>query len=191
MDSRAILLSEVGKTMSSNNWNIRPIQWASVTENELSSRYYQMLLRWIPFANEHFQEWNGRPNCGYFFGGCFAYGTDTSYITAIFAVLSKVGKYDPEITGVSRQQLMEKAIKGIRYLGLTHEEGPSDCVRVEGNNPFYSKQKWGRKDEDYFRATQTGRSVAALSLAARFLWDELDGETKELVHNAAASYADR
>ncbi len=177
--------------MAKNIWKIRPVLIDRASENEWSRRYYQMLLQWVPYADMHFSEWNGRPNCGYFFSGSYAYGTDTSYTAAIFAALSKIGDYDPEATGLPRGKLAEKAIKGIRYLGFTHETGPVDCVRVEGKNPFYSGKKWGRNDEDFFRATQTGRSIAAFALAARFLWDDLDDETKELVQSVTSSYADR
>ncbi|WJH34428.1 hypothetical protein N6H14_32180 [Paenibacillus sp. CC-CFT747] len=48
---------------------VPPVRWENAGDNELASRIYRILLRWLPFANEQFGEWDGRPECGHFFGG--------------------------------------------------------------------------------------------------------------------------
>lgn len=184
-------MTSIPFTKAEQVWRIRPVQWASVRKGELSNRYLNMLLRWVPYCDSTFEEWPNRPNCGHFFGGCHGYGTDTSYPAALYAVLAKIGEFDEEATGVSRERLKTRAIQGIRYLGFTHGSGPEDCVRPLSHNPANSGLKWGRPDEDYFRATQTGNSIAALCTAAQFLWDDLDEEAKLMVQTIAASYADR
>lgn len=172
-------------------WNISPIRWDLAQENEMSRRIYSILLRWLPFANEHFQEWDGRPNSGHFFGGTFWYQSDSAQNSLVFAVLSKLGAYDEQATGIPRQLLKERAIKAIRYIGFTHDTGPEDCVRVEGVLPYTSGKKWGGKGDNFFMASQNGRSIAFFAYASWMLWDEMDDETKLLVQNVVSSYADQ
>ncbi|WP_127584947.1 hypothetical protein [Paenibacillus koleovorans] len=184
-------MTSIPFTKAEQVWPIRPVQWDAIRKAELSNRYLNMLLRWVPYADSTFEEWPGRPNCGHFFGGCHGYGTDTSCPAALYAVLAKIGEFDEETTGISRKRLKTRAIQGIRYLGFTHGSGPEDCVRPLSHNPANSGLKWGRPDEDCFRATQTGNSIAALGIAAQFLWDDLGDEEKLMVQTIVASYADR
>ena len=178
-------------TPATEVWNVAPVRWDLAKENEMSRRVYRILLRWIPFANEQFQEWDGRPNCGHFFGGSFWYQADTAHTSAIFAVLSKFGEYDESVAKVPRETLKQRAIQGIRYMGFTHDTGPADCVRVEGVLPYTAGKKWGGEGDNFFMASQNGRSIAVMAYAAWILWDDLDTETKLLVQNVIASYADR
>jgi hypothetical protein len=172
-------------------WNISPVRWDLARENEMSRRIYGILLRWIPFANEQFREWEGRPDCGHFFGGSFWYQSDSASNAVIFAALSKLGEYDESETGIPRDVLKRRAIQAIRYIGFTHDTGPEDCVRVEGVLPYTSGKKWGGEGDNFFMASQNGRSVAYFAYASWLLWDDLDDETRMLVQNVAASYADR
>jgi hypothetical protein len=172
-------------------WTAAPVAWEKARDNEMSSRLYRVLQRWVPFANEQFLEWNGRPNCGHFFGGSFWYVSDSASTSLVFAVLAKLGDYDETVAGVPRRELLEKAVKAIRYMGFTHDTGPEDCVRAKGVLPYTSEKKWGGKGDNFFMASQNGRSIASFALASWLLWDDLDNETKLLVQNVAASYADR
>lgn len=178
-------------THEQDSWEITPIVWKHAAENEISRRIYQILLHWIPFANQEFEEWDGRPNTGYFFGGNFWYSSESSSTALVFAALAKLGSYDEHLTGIPRNELKIKAIKAIRYMGFTHDTGPEDCVRVKGPNRYTSEKKWGGKGDNFFMASQNGRSIASLATAAWLLWDDLDEETKQLVQNIVADYADR
>lgn len=172
-------------------WKARSVCWNHGKENELSRKTYRILENWISYANEQYRDWDGRPNCGHFFGGNYWYVSDSVSTGLIFATLAKLGEYNEENTGIPREELKQKAIRTIRYIGFTHDEGPVDCVRVKGELPYTSEKKWGGKEEQYFMATQNGRSVAALAHASLMLWDDFDDETKMLVQNVTASYADR
>lgn len=172
-------------------WTTRSVRWDLVQENELSKRIYQILLKWIPYANEQYKDWDGRPNCGHFFGGNYWYMSDSVSTALVFSVAAKLGAYDEGLTGLPREEVKQKAIRALRYMGFTHDEGPAECVRVKGELPYTSEKKWGGKEEHYFMATQNGRSVAVIAHIALLLWDDLDDETKILVQNVAASYADR
>lgn len=178
-------------TPAAEVWKVAPIRWDLAKENEMSKRIYNILLRWLPFANEQFEKWDGKPNSGHFFGGNFWYCSDTAASSFIFAVLAKLGDYDRQATGISRDTLKQKAIMGLRYAGFTHDTGPSDCVRVKGINPYCSEKKWGGEGDNFFMASQNGRSIASLAHAAWLLWEDLDDETRILVQNMVASYADR
>lgn len=172
-------------------WNVRPVQWELASENEMSRRFYGVLQRWIPFAVKQYGVWDGRPECGHFFGGTFWYQADSAHVSAIFAAMSVLGEYDESITGVPRSELKRMAISAIRYMGFTHDTGPEDCVRASGVLPYTSGKKWGGRGDSFFMSSQNGRSVAAMACAAWLLWDELDEETKQLVQNVTSSYADR
>ncbi|HHV96867.1 MAG TPA: hypothetical protein GXX37_10420 [Clostridiaceae bacterium] len=177
--------------MENQIWKITPICFQKGKENEMTRKIYKMLMKWIVFADRHFETWDVRPNCGYFFGGSYWYATDTSNTVLVYALLATLGEYDEKLTGIPRDELIRKAIKGIRYLGFTHDTGPEDCVRVEGPNPHASRTKWGGKNDDFFKASQHGVSISDFGIAAWLLWDYLDDETKMMVQAVVSSYADR
>lgn len=176
---------------SAGSLNVPHIRYETAEHSELAQQAYRMLLRWIPFADSHYTEWDRMPNCGYFFGGSYWYGLDTARTVPVYAALSVMGPFDEKAAGCTRERLMERAIAGIRYLAFTHDAGPPGLVRVKGTNPHCSERKWGGQDDNYFMATQTGYSVASLAMASWMLWDRLDDETKTLVHHVVEHYADR
>jgi hypothetical protein len=178
-------------TPATEVWRAAPLCWERAKENEMSERIYRILLLWLPYANEQFAEWDGRPGSGHFFGGNFWYCSDTAANSLIFAVMAKLGEYDENVTGIPREVLKMRAIMGLRYAGFTHDVGPSDCVRIKGINPYCSEKKWGGQGDNFFMASQNGRSIASLAHAAMLLWDDMDDETKMLVQNMVSSYADR
>ncbi|WP_261131557.1 hypothetical protein [Bacillus sp. Marseille-Q3570] len=178
-------------TFESKIWNITPVQWEKAKENDMSKRFYRVLLRWIFYAKEEFSEWETRPNSGYFFGGNFWYSSETASTALIFAVAAKLGDYDEKLTGINREKVKEMAVKSIRYMGFTHDTGPPDCVRVIGPNKYTSEKKWGGKGDNFFMASQNGRSIASYAMAAWLLWDDLDLETKEMVQMVVENYADK
>ena len=151
---------------------------------------YSTALEWMSVADATFQQWPARPNCGHFYGGSYWYGSETAHTVLCLAVVASVGPFDAAAAGVERQQLIDHAIAGIRYLGFTHDSGPEDCVRVAGPNPHASGRKWGGKGDAFFQASQHGTPVAALCQGAWLLWDQLDDETRQLIVNALTTYAD-
>ncbi|TMV48474.1 hypothetical protein FE783_18335 [Paenibacillus mesophilus] len=163
----------------------------SAVENELTQRLYRIMLKWVRYADSQFAEWTERPNCGHFFGGAYWYGIETAYSAVVFAAVGTMGPFDETVAGQSRQSVKDKAIRAIRYLCFTHDTGPEECVRVVSRNPYCSGKKWGGHGDGFFRASQTGTVVHALGCAAWLLADELDEETKALVHNVLEYYADR
>lgn len=179
-------------TNSTHKWNVPPVRWEQASDNEMSRRVYGILLRWVPFAVQQYGRWEGRANCGHFFGGTFWYQADSANVSAVFAALSKLGEYDESVTGgVTQADLKRMAISAIRYMGFTHDTGPADCVRAAGVLPYTSEKKWGGQGDNFFMASQNGRCVAAMACAAWLLWDDLDEETKLLVQDVTVSYADR
>lgn len=170
---------------------VPPIRWDLFSDNDMTRRIRSILQRWVPFAGEQFREWDDKPNAGHFFGGHFWYCSDTASTSLVFAVLAKLGDYDADVAGIPRDELKRMAIAGLRYAGFTHDTGPADCVRVEGPLPYTSRKKWGGQGDNFFMASQNGRSIASIGHAAWLLWEELDEETKRLVQNMVISYADR
>lgn len=177
--------------MENQIWKIAPLQRGSIKENEMSRRIYRILQRWIVFADKQYRDCERIPGSGHFFGGNYWYGMETAETLAIYAVLSVFGEYEEAVTGIPRDELKKKSVKALRYLGFTHDSGPAGYVREKSNNPHTSEKKWGGKGDNYFMASQTGRSVAYVGLAAWLLWDSLDDETKILAQNVVACYADQ
>ncbi|WP_158299297.1 hypothetical protein [Paenibacillus antri] len=178
-------------TPSTEVWNARPVRWDAVQDHEMTQRIHRVLSRWLPFADALYADWDVRPNSGHFFGGSFWYASDNASTALVYAVLATLGAYDEAATGIPRERVKTRAIRAIRYMGFTHDTGPADCVRVEGSLPYTSGKKWGGRGDRFFLASQNGRSVASMAMAALLLWGDLDDETKLLVQDVVASYADR
>jgi len=178
-------------TPAAEVWPVSRVRWDAVRYGEMANRLYGVLLRWTRFANEQYAVWDGRPNCGHFFGGSYWYAGETLATAFALAVVGSFGRYDEKIAGIGREELRRRVVSAIRYAGFTHDTGPADCVRAHGPLSYVSGKKWGGAGDNFFMASQNGRSVAILAQTALLLWDDLDDETRILVQNVVASYADR
>jgi len=167
------------------------INFEGLQSNESADRLYNILQKWVPFANKQFAEWDGRPNCGHFFGGSYFYGVETVFPMFLFAVLSKFGDYNEEITGLPKQELKEKAIKAMRYLCFTNEYGPADCFREKSDNVYANGTKWGAEGEEFFRATAIGRTGGFLALTALMFRESVDDEIFNIIEKIVTAFADR
>jgi len=170
---------------------VRPIELPAEVSEVWKELYLEPVYRWLPVADETYQDWPDRPDSGHFYGGSFWYGQATALPAQAYALAYRAAKAFGHECPVPLDRILDHAISGIRYLGFTHDSGPPDCVRVEGPNPRCSGRKWGGVGDPFFQATQTGRTVEQMCRAAWLLWDELDDETRQLVVNVAQWYADR
>ena len=163
------------------------------TENDLSRRYLRLLEMWIPVGVEYFAKWPDRPNCGHFFGGCHWYGNETGSPAEAFATASTSPEYDEEAVGVSRDDLREMAIKGLRYLCFTHDTGPEDCVRPATGmgRPENCSTKWGERGRGFFRESQCGTGMACLARICLLLRDHIDEETWMMMARIHEDYTER
>ena len=163
------------------------------TENDLSRRYLRLMEMWIPVAVEYFADWPDRPNCGHFFGGCHWYGNETVGPAEAFAAVSTSPEYDEETVGVSRDDLRQMAIKGLRYLCFTHDTGPADCVRPATGlgRPENCGTKWGERGRGFFRESQCGTGMACLARICLLLRDHIDEETWMMMARVHEDYAER
>jgi len=162
-------------------------------------RIYAMLMKFLPFVEKNFHEWDIRPRCGYFFTGCHWYGTDQNNMADLMAFMARFGDYDERVTGIPRERVREMAIRTLRYACFTHDTGPADCVRVDGRNRLQANSKWGGEytpwsntgRRRFFQSSQVGSAMVSFGLAAWFLWEDLDEETRQMVYNVITYYADR
>lgn len=177
--------------MNNEIYQVQPIDFSRGKHNEITLQLREMVAKWVAYADNYFEEWDVMPNCGHFFGGSYWYASDTSSTSFVFALLASVPGYDEKLMGIPKEELISKAIKGIRYLGFTHDTGPEGLVRTKGPNPHASETKWGGANDDFFKASQQGVSLSNFALAAWLLWDRLDDETKLLVQNAVTWYAEK
>jgi len=150
-----------------------------------------MMLRYAGYVARTWRPWDGRPRTGHVMGGANHYGMDCVDGALLFASVLCYGAYDPAVTGFPVEDLAEKAVTVIRYICLTHDAGPADCVRVRSRNLKCSGRKWGERGRGFFREAQCGRSVFSLGLAAWLLWDRLDGETRLLVQAVVEDFGER
>jgi len=162
-------------------------------ETDMSRRYLMVMQRWIPVCMEYFQEWPDRPNCGHFFSGVYWYGSETAGPLKVLSLTISSPEYDEDVVGFSKKELVDAAVKALRYLCFTHDTGPEDCVRpAEGlGRPELCRTKWGERGKGFFRESQCGRNVANITTAALILRRYLDDETWTMVANICADYLDR
>lgn len=174
---------------------VEQICWEQAEHNHLTSRIYQMMMKWARYANSTYKNWSVRPRSGHFFSGAYWNGKETSSALAAFAVVSTCGVYDSKITGISREDMKERAIRALRYMCFTHDTGPQDCVRPDGDIPQCRGKKWGGEDSDtrpaYFREMCSGKAIGDFALAAWLLWGEVDGETQKMVYKVVSHYANK
>lgn len=162
-------------------------------ETEMSRRYLAIMERWIPTGIEYFQEWPSRPNCGHFFGGAYWYGLETAVPLEVLALAISSPEYDEKLVGFSKEELIETAVKAIRYLCFTHDTGPEDCVRPKTGlgRPELCGTKWGERGRGFFPESQCGNTIANITISALILRRWLDGETWGMVANICADYLNR
>ena len=163
------------------------------SENAMSRRYLRILMRWIPFGRQHYEEWPGRPNCGHFFGGVLWYGQDTAMPILALAAAASSTEYEAGLTGMSREEARLTALKGLRYLCFTHDTGPADCVRPKDKwgREGLSETKWGERGRGFFPESQCGVVIACMAMTAALIRDILDDDVKHGLAAIAADYLDR
>ena len=162
-------------------------------ENPMSRRYLQRLLRWLPIALETFQAWPQRPECGHFFGGVFWYGLETSRPVMALALAASSPEYDARRVGMQAAELRQIACQGLRYLCLTHDTGPPDCVRPHTGwgRTEPAGRKWGERGQGFFAESQCGITLAHVALSAALLHDLLEAEERRLLAAMASDFIAR
>mgnify|MGYP006280011325 CR=1 FL=1 len=165
----------------------------NLPENEMSRRYLRQIMRWIPRGTEWFNDWPGRPNCGHFLGGVHWYGQETAMPVQAFATAYASGEYDPEMTGLPREEVGSMALKGLRYLCFTHDTGPEDCVRPEEHwgREETAGTKWGERRLGFFQQSQCGTTITSLALAAALMPDLVGQEERAMLRTIAEDYMER
>ena len=159
-------------------------------ENELSSRLLSLITRWVPVALQYHQPWPGRPNCGHFFGGSFAYGLDVSMAITPLALAASSPDYAPTPDQPSADQLKRLVHQGIRFLCFTHDVGPVDCIRP-GDTPDSAGTKWGERGKGFFPESQCGRTLSEMAFSCALIHDLLGEEERDLLAAIALDYLDR
>lgn len=142
-------------------WQVRALRPRDASAlDPIASRALDVLKRWVRYGSSQYRDWNGRPRCGHFFGGCYWYMGETISTALALSVASSFGDWDEESIGIDRATVREQVIRALRYACLTHDTGPADCVRERGPLHYVSERKWGGEGENYFMATQNGRTVS-------------------------------
>jgi hypothetical protein len=162
-------------------------------ENDMSRRYLQVLMRWVPVALQAFNIWPARPHCGHFFGGVYWYGLETAGPSATLALVASSPEFDPALVGCSALELRQIALQVLRYLCLTHDTGPAECVRPlhSWGRPEPAGTKWGERGQGFFPESQCGVTLAYLALTAALLRDMLGDEERAMLAAITTDYLAR
>jgi hypothetical protein len=164
-------------------------------ENDLSSRYLAIIMRWIRYVMTEgiYNPWPGRPDCGHFLGGLHWYGNETALSLLTLAAAASSPDFDEDLAGCSRDEARTMARNALRYLCFTHDTGPADCVRpAKGwNDRPEGSTKWGERGKGFFAESQCGTSVAPMVIGAALLGDVVDEEDWAMLRTVAADYVDR
>ena len=162
-------------------------------ENVLSRRYLRIIERWVPVAMKYYNDWPGRRDCGHFFGGVLWYGQETAMTIPTLALAAASPEFDPAVAGMSVAQIHQIVRRGLRYLCLTHDTGPADCLRPKESwgRPEPAGTKWGERGRGFFPESQCGRTIAGLAIAAALIQDLIGPQEREMLANIAADYLER
>lgn len=146
-------------------------------EDDFCRRAYRVMLKGAAFCKDLYHEWPTEPECGYLgWGGHGEKDIDANIQMAhLYAMLINFGEYDPEITGISRQEALRRVKGVIRYCCFTHFSGPHACT---------SGKPWG--------GGWHGASWSSIfSHMVWLAWNDLDEETREMAARVVAAEADR
>jgi hypothetical protein len=146
-------------------------------EDAFCRRAYRVMLRGAAFCKDLYKEWPTEPNCGYLgWGGHGEKEINANIQLAyLYALLINFGDYDPQVTGVSRDEALRRVKGVVRYCAFTHFTGPHECT---------SGKHWGGRWHD-----PSWSSVFAQTVW--LIWPELDKETREMAARVVAAEADR
>jgi len=167
------------------------IDRTNLKDSESARRLYEIMLRWIPFADSTYNDCSYIDGAGHFFGGSYFYSVETAIPMFLYTVVSGFGDYDESITHIPREELETKAIKALKYLCMTNEYGPKGVVREKSTNVYANGTKWGAKGEEFFRASAIGRTGLLMAVTALMFRDRIDDDTFRIVEKIVTSYSDR
>ncbi|MBS3761871.1 MAG: hypothetical protein KGZ25_01085, partial [Planctomycetes bacterium] len=159
----------------------------------MSKRYLKLVLRWTRVGMKWFDCWDGRPNCGHFFGGVLWYGQETAMPMVTLATAASSSEYDPQVIGMSGGEMRQICRQCLRYLCFTHDTGPADCVRPEESwgRTEPAGTKWGERGRGFFPESQCGRTIAHLAITALLLPEILGDEERTMLQSIAEDYMQR
>jgi hypothetical protein len=162
-------------------------------ENEMSRRSLRLIERWVPVAMQYYNDWPGRRHCGHFFGGVLWYGQDTAMTLLPLALAASSPEFDEDLAGRTADELLDVALRGLRYLCFTHDTGPKDCVRPRESwgRPEPAGTKWGERGRGFFPESQCGRTIAHLAVVAALLGDRISPRERDMLAAIAADYLER
>src|SRR4029450_9870379 len=102
-------------------------------------------------------------------------------------------KLDRAVVGVTALELRQIALQALRYLCLTHDTGPAECVRPRHSwgRPEPAGTTWGERGQGFFPESQCGVTLAYLALTAALLRDMLGDEERAMLAAIATDYLAR
>lgn len=159
-------------------FEIRP---EALPEAELMDLYLDSLEHYTNYAVGLWQDWPAVSRAGYFGNGISRgnEGIRANGATALAFALLYQERDSLEISRLSRDELLEKAVASTRYSAMTY---------ATGDHPTVDGEKWGVRGWHHRQCSLWAGNVG---LAAWLIWDELDSETREAVEKMLAREADQ
>ncbi|MBN2580625.1 MAG: hypothetical protein JXB10_16690 [Pirellulales bacterium] len=146
-------------------------------EDAFCRRAYRVMLKGAAFCKDLYHPWPTESDCGYLGWG----GHGEKEISAniqlahLYALLITFGRYDEQVTGVSREEALRRVKGVIRYCCFTHVTGPHPCT---------SGKHWGGGWHGASWSTVLAHTVW-------LVWPELDDPTREMATRVITAEADR
>ncbi len=144
-----------------------------------SSDYISLLQEFPRYAEKLWHSnYRGDSQLGYFGTGAHDHNQMRSHANFIFvyALLATDEAYDAAVSGVERNQLLDRARAALRYLTDTH---------ISGNRVCTDGRKWGKQPEQWLAPWVISKAVAG----ARLIWGDLTPIEKRAMRRVVVNEA--
>ena len=144
-----------------------------LSERELVKTYESIMLDCCRHSVRDWHDSAFDPQAGYWGDGVSAGNEGIRAIGNMVFTSAALLKYS-DLTNAERRELMDKAVRALRYSDATHITGTQKCT---------DGKQWGG-------SWQSGMWTSTLAFGAWLIWDDLDPELQAAVERVVASEAD-
>lgn len=140
-----------------------------------SQDYIRFLERFPAYAEREWHpNYHGDPRVGYFGSGGHDWNQIRSLSNFIFvySLLASDPSYNPELSGVEQETLLNHALAAIRYFTASHVTGNGRCADF---------REWGEEPKDWLSSWLISITLAGAGL----IWDELDYSERQALKRVA------
>lgn len=152
----------------------------TLSEKEIQQTYLQLLHDTCFYADRDWTNSSFDPAAGYWGPGV---STERGIRLVGHMVLAcgTLLKYDPDLTGRERRDLLAKTTAALRYVTATHFTGTQKCT---------DGRPWGGMDRPGFKSWQTSYWTGSFAFGSWLIWDQLDPALQRDIERVVAAQDD-